>query len=505
MIRWRWDGNEEMIDGFLLRINGTYYEMSFELGPEARSMDISAFQPSCGEVLEFQIQAVGHDWREATSWRTPPSNVQVWDGLTCPRTVLVTFAAFDTAGMGSERGPLRGTFWANDQTLIAEYRSGPPSFDATDDTERYLRQGNYYSIALMFQEIEAEARGCVGSGCTSNYAPSVNTLEVELGPRDTLTFGALISEPGSVGGVFNESLSILPGEIVPGFYHVVDNGIHLIVGIDVLVGPEAGTEPDLVIQEIVVDEEGGPLQIRVFNNAADLVDETVTIDIVRMQTDENLGRVSQTITIPSGGSYLIWTDLEIEPYDLRLIVDPDNTIAETDGGEHNNVYETPVRMRVAFVQVGSTAGPCESFLDQVAEFRFRLRVGHRPPGGAVIWVGERNYPWTGTVDYNYRTGEYTNFNWDLRDDPLFVFEFDMPADHSLVVWADGHEDDAGLAADDWCGSLMVDFSREDNYGASDSTYNEQSSGYLSCPDGPSLGWGTEEDGIRVWWEITRVN
>jgi hypothetical protein len=508
MIRWRWDGNEDTIEGFTLSVNGTYADLSVSgIDPEARSADIGSFLPSCGEVLEFRIRAYGSDWRSSTSWFTPYSNTQVWDGETCPRTVLVSFLSFETGGLGSEQGPIKGTFWANDETLIARYRSGPPSFDATDDTERYLRPGNYYPIITLFRDIEAEAWSCIGSGCTRNYAPDVNYLEVDLGPRETLTFGATISEPGSYGSVFEAEISIPPGEIVPGFYGVSDNGIVLTASVDVLVGPEAGNKPDLIVQEVEAeDEEGEPLdspQIRVFNNAADLVDEEVVIEIVQMQTGELLHRISRTMTIPSGASSLIPLPDDLEPYDLRLTIDPENTIDESDEGEYNNIYETPVKMRVSFVELASTGRPCESAVATHVEFRFRVRVGHRPPGGAVVWVFSRNYPWTGTVDYDFSEG-LTSESWDLRGDPYYTYEFTMPAEDSLVVWADGWEDDPGLAADDYCGNVLEEFSREVNYGHSDESYRERSSGYLSCPDS-TVGWGGPDEGMEVEWEITRIN
>ena len=69
MLRWRWGGDEETIEGFLLSVNGTYYNTSRNISPESRSLDISDFEPGCGEVLEFRMQAFGSDWASSTSWR----------------------------------------------------------------------------------------------------------------------------------------------------------------------------------------------------------------------------------------------------------------------------------------------------------------------------------------------------------------------------------------------------------------------------------------------------
>lgn len=506
MIRWRWDGNEDMIDGFLLSVNGTYYDDYLDIGPDERALEISSFRPSCGEVLEFSIQVYGDDPIAHTSWRSPPSNTQIWDGESCPRTVLVTFMSLDTNALRSQKGPIYGTFIVNDVPLIAEHRSGTPSFSALDDTERYLNPGNFYSIASLFSNIETEALSC--PTCTSNFAPNVNYVEVELGARETLTFGAIISEEGRYGGIFHADRSIRPDRLIPGYYIVSDNGIILTVTIDVLVGPEAGTKPDLVIQEVVMDEDSGQPQIRVFNNAADLVNKEVTIEITQMQTETTLGTVSSTLTIPSGSSALIPTGMDIEPYDLHLTLDPENTIEETPEGEHNNEYETPVRMRVEFIEIGNNGGPCENWLDQVAEFRFRLKVGHRPPGGGITWFREQRYPWSGTVDFNYREGYATDWDdsWPLAGDPFFIFEYDMPAEDNLIIWADGHEDDVGLGADDYMGTVLVDYERGGNYGSRDQNYEATSSGYLSCGDGgTSLGWGGSDSGFWVSWNITRIH
>ena len=343
-LRWRWDGTEEWITGFKLYINGVFVDL---IDPSARSLDISAYQPYCGDLLELEMTAYT-DLGDAPGRESPRSNTQVWDGLTCPRTVMVTFLSLDTSGLEGLLGPIFGTFIANDVSIIGDYRDGPPSFDATDDTQRYLAPGQVYNIATLFSEIATEARSCIGSGCTRNYAPSVNYLEVELGPRESLTFGASI---GNSSGWFSASRSpfegfetIPAGEIVPGEYVVYDIGINMTVLIDVLVGPEAGGPdhlPDLIISDITAHESSGQIRIHVFNNAADLIDQSVTVNLVRMSTNEQIDLLTwENVTIPSGRSKILQSgELILEPYDLRAIVDPNNAIEETD--TRNNYYETP--------------------------------------------------------------------------------------------------------------------------------------------------------------------
>lgn len=508
-IRWRWDGNEDWIHHFTMIVNGTMLNTFREISSDQRSLDISEFLPECGEVFEFQIVAVGVNPEDGSTWWSPRSNTRVWDGEACQRTVMVTFLSFDTgAGLGSRQGPLSGTFYANDVSLIAEYRDGPPSFNATDDTERYLEPGRTYNIAEFFGDIESEARGCVGSGCTGNYAPSVNYLEVELGPREALTFGANIWKEG--GGRAFEGWAYIPaGEIVPGEYVVYDNGINMTVLVDVLIGPEAGGPdrlPDLTITDITAEETSGQLRIHIFNNASDLINQNVSVNLVRMSTNEQIEVHDWgVITLPAGRSMILQSgSLIIEPHDLRAIIDPDNAIDEIN--ERNNIYETPVRMHVEITDLGWGA-PCEFFMDREAEYRFRMRVGHVSPGGAVTWIAERHHPSHGTIDVNTSTlldeWEYVEEEWHLAGNSWFIFDFDMPADHSLAIWADGYEDDSGLAADDYAGRVYVTYPREMNYGDSPDRYHYESEGWHECHDAEPWSWDTNN--FHIYWRINRVH
>lgn len=507
LLHWRWDGNEDWIDGFGVLVNGTLYGTMSRIAPDRRTLDIGTFLPACGEVLEFQIFAYGGNSADGTYRESPNSNTLTWDGEACPRSVLVTFLSLDTTGMGGRQGPISGTFYANDQMLIADYRDRPPSFDATDDTERYLDTGRFYDIATLFSEIETEARSCIGSGCTRNYAPSTTSIEVELGPHEALTFGARIWREG--GMFFNGDAYVPEDMIVPGEYVVYDNGINMTVLVDVLVGPEAGGPehlPDLTITDVTAEESSGQLRIHVFNNASDLVDEDISVNLVRMSTNEQITLYTwENVTIPSGGFRILQSGiLDIEPYDLRVILDPDNAIRETDDG--NNIYETPVRMHVEFTRLGWGA-PCEFFLDTGdAEYRFRMWVGHLSPDGEATWIAERRHPWSGTVDVDiipYEEWEYNEEDWVLAGNPLFSFEFDMPADHSLVIMADGYEDDPGLGADDYAGRVYVTYPREMNYGDSPDQYHYASEGWHECRDAEPISW--DENNFHIYWRINRIH
>ncbi len=509
-IRWRWEGEEDRLRGFMMMVNGTYYDAVTSIPADQNSLDLEEFLPECGEVLEFSLSARGEDPETGAVLESPPSNSVIWDGRTCPRTVLVSFLSLDGYGLGGRIGPIYGTMIANDQTLLADYRDGPPSFDATDDSEIYLDAGGDYNLASLFEAIEQEAWSCLN--CTSNYAPTVNYLEVELGPTQSLTFGGSIWTERD-GRAFEEFLTLRPGEISPGVYSITQNGITLTVGIDIIVGPEAGGEerlPDLTITDVTMND-AGQLEVHVYNNAADLLDEDINVAVVQMSTDEQIDFLTwQDVTIPAGGSRrLVSPSAAAEPYDLRLLLDPvdesgEDGIRETD--ELNNVYETPVEMVVQINSFQIRNGPCESFLaaGQRAEFFFRVSVSHRSPEGEITPVGTRRYPWAGVLELDWTDTPWEHIgDWDTRDDSLMSFEFEMPADHTLVIHADGYEVDSGLAANDYAGRVDQRYGPEVNYGHSSDEYHFASEGWHDCPDGTPLGWDTNN--FHIWWNITRLH
>jgi len=504
-IRWRWDGNEDWIDGFAMVVNGTISDATGLIEPNIRSLDIGDFRPECGEVFEFRILAYGVDPVDGTFRRSPYSNTRVWDGETCPRTVMVTFLSFDTSGLGGRQGPISGTFFANDQTLIADYRDGPPSFDATDDPERYLSPGRTYNIAELFEDIERDAASCLN--CTWNYAPSVNHIEVELGPREALTFGANIWKEG--GGRAFEGWAYVPVDmLVPGEYVVYDNGINMTVLVDVLVGPEAGGIdhlPDLTITDITAEETSGQLLIHIFNNASDLFNENISVNLVRMSTNEQIEvHTWENITLPSGRSMILQSGSLIhEPYDLRAIIDPDNAIDEIN--ERNNIYETPVLMRIEFLR--AFAPYCNeiscNIFDCDSEHVFHVWAGHGPEDGGATWVGYNvRFPTEGEIRVCGREPCTSDEDWSMAGNDRYTFEFEMPASDVVHIMVTGYENDPGLAADDSLGRVSFTYNSYLNYGARAESYQENYGHETSYGEGSG-----NECPVGLWatWRITRIH
>ena len=122
----------------------------------------------------------------------------------------------------------------------------------------------------------------------------------------------------------------------------------------------------MVVTGVTREETTGQLRIHTFNNAADLVSENITVSIARLSTNEELLMETwNDLTIPSGSERILMSPEVVldSPHDLRIMIDPvdavlGDNIRETN--ELNNVYETPVRMRVQIHDWYIPNGPCES-------------------------------------------------------------------------------------------------------------------------------------------------
>jgi hypothetical protein len=505
VLSWDWDGDDDLVSGFKVYVNGNFWR---SVGPDRSSLDISELSPACSERLEFEV-TVFSGATAVPDEESPPSNSEVWEGRGCHRSVRVTFQTLETSGMSRRGGPISGTFRANDETLLPDWRSDPPSFDSTDDTERYLEPGRTYDLGGLFDAIETEAASCVAYTCTDNYAPLVTSVEVELGPHDSLTYGGRIfDDDGHM--LFDGWDTILPGQIVPGPYYIVDRGIQLTVLVDVLVGPEAGDRPDLVISDITLHSGSNQLRIDVFNRAAFLEGETLTIRAERLDGELLDTNTWSNVSIAPGEHHLLGTDLVLDSfpiYDLRLILDPENTIEETEEGELNNVYETPVLMRVEFEELA--AYPCESFLSTDSEHWFLVWAGYGPSRREATWAAQaRRYPYSGTATMDtYRDTSGDDPDWwahwyPSEEEPArFVVEFEMPADENLYIMASGYEND--FFGDDFLGQIYAEYSPADNYGhRPDERYGGQSPNQ-GCDEGEPISW--DYFGMEAWWRITKMH
>jgi len=240
-----------------------------------------------------------------------------------------------------------------------------------------------------------------------------------------------------------------------------------------------------------------------------LVSEDITISIVRMSTGELISMLTwEDITIPSGGSRILQSgSLVLEPYDLRLLLDPvdpsgEGGIRETN--ELNNVYETPVRIRVEFVQ--AYAPNCNetscSIFDCDAEHVFHVWAGHGPEGGPVNWVGDYvRFPESGVIRICGRERCDEDPDWSMEGDARYIFEFEMPASDAVHVLVTGEEQD-GPTHPDSLGSARGTYNRAMNYGADGGTYTVSHGSETPCDDPFCRPC---PHGLSAQWRITRIH
>jgi hypothetical protein len=513
-LTWHWGGDRTTISGFKLYVNGNF---SRSPRPDLHSYELQGgLIPACGERLEFQLTA----YSGATlvpERESPRSNTVVVEALPClHRTVRVTFDRLETGSLEDgdpnrnwrehRLGPIFGSFWAQGSDEVDLAFNGVDGLDGL-----MLSSDTTPSVQSLFDWILAEiSHPCGGSACRPYYAPESSTVTVELGPDDDLTFGGVIYEQDyrTYGEVFNRSRTIAADDlqdIRPNLYYMLYDGpIALRVRLDVVSSYEVGgTKPDLTVTGVttVGDEYPGPLNIHVRNNNADMTNQRVTIALARIRTNELIGSYTwENVTIRAGEERMLQTSIPIEEGGLRVMLDPDNLIEETNDG--NNIYETPVVMRVEVTRlfVGS---PCETFLSCNTYHWFFMWVGHGPSRTQVQWVGDAaRYPASGTIRHHTCSPE-DNVDWlPATEDPArYVFEFEMPADENLYISLAGHEDD--VFSDDYMGHIDAAYTPSQQYGARSEQYRASSTDVADCDDGITpLGW--DYFGFEAWWRITQV-
>jgi hypothetical protein len=204
-IAWTWDGDESIITGFRLYVNGSFWRSPRR---DIRAFTLHGLEPACGERLEFQMTA----YSGATlvpDRESPRSNTLVVEGPPCPRTVRIHFQTLETGHLGGDEreydtvGPISGTFWASGNTreeldfhasVCAILSSGCPHRDIRHGFR--LSHNATYQIQDIFDWVHREQASCLGRGCPSNHywAPDVNAVTVQLDDGDDLTFGATIQD-----------------------------------------------------------------------------------------------------------------------------------------------------------------------------------------------------------------------------------------------------------------------------------------------------------------------
>lgn len=522
---WMWEGERERIDGYWVYVDGS---RAFRVPVGATSQSVLAYKPSCGSARrEFSITAYSGD-RES-----PPSNAVFWSGAPCPRVVRITFDALDTFHLGDDEwwadgesvGPIYGNFWAqgSSEERLDFFAVDYGEWAGQRERGFRLRHNHHYAIQDIFDQIWTWIVGVMSS---PYRAPEGNDVTVELGAYEDLSIGGQIwnsnsgrGEAGADRLLFDGRLTLDSDDLVPGSYTIRDRNIELTVLVDVVVGPEAGDKPDLVVSDVTQHESSGVLRIHVFNNAADLVNKDIKVAFARVSTNEMLDTWTwPNVSIPSGGSRILQRDVVMEPWDLRVIVDPDNQIAEMN--ERNNTREMPVVMRVEFLGVRTSerglstnpAGwyPMACNEEDVkycpeSEHVFWLSAGHGPAGSDPVWeaYGVR-YPTSGALIANAYEGcghPSPIEAWSLEGNERYTFEFEMPAGENLYVRAVGEEQDR-FSDNDSMGEVFQEYRPAANWGARSEPYAAFAGRESPCDDPLCVPCSR---GLWASWRITRVH
>ncbi|MFP4343384.1 MAG: thrombospondin type 3 repeat-containing protein [Anaerolineales bacterium] len=510
LLIWQWDGDLERLAYYDVYRDGS--RIVRMAGDEAAvSISVAGHAPLCGGRREFYVVAVGADGRES-----PPSNRPVWEVESCPRVVRVTFEALGTHNLGGDErwadgesvGPIGGNFWATGSSseqldfIGVDY----PEWAGGRIRGYRLRHWTTYSVQAIFDQIWTWVQGSMSS---PYRAPDRDYVTVELGPGDDLTFGGYIydADTGNPSDtLFDGQLTLPAAEVRPGRYFVRDRSIALQVLVDVIVGPEVGAEPDLTITNVDLYE--GQLRVHVFNNASDMAAPAdLTVHWVPVNSGTVVGsRTWEDVQIPSGGSRILQSG---EPVDggiggLIFVLDPGEAIP--DGNRGNNAFETPLRMRVEFLE--AFAPHCSesgcSIFDCDSEWVFKLWAGYGPSESDISWTAfNERFPRSDELvacSHEACMGhDSPDSAWVMEGDGRYTFEFDMPAAENLYVKVTGYESDVWTSDDPFASPLYPYFPR-DGWGAGAGTHT----GYLEAESGCNDALCTEcrENNVWVSWRIT---
>ena len=468
------------------------------------TMDIGRYAPLCGGRHIFHVVAYGADGRES-----PPSNTVVWEAEACPRVVRVAFerlSTYDTTDQENDcLGPIFGNFW------VEGGESHSLRFEGDDYPDGFrLCPRSRYDIQEMFHTIW---RWGSGMGRSPYWAPDSNSVTVELGPDDALTIGGAIYEWDRSGlqPVYREAylrfVTYPAGAVRPGRYALRSGEIRLEYSIDVLVGPEAGREPDLTITN--VDTFEGQLRVHVFNNAADMpAPANITVHWVPVGSGTVVDTITwQNVQIPSGGSRILQSS---EPVDeiggMLFVLDPGEAIP--DGNRGNNTFETPVVLRVEFLEVGGqncSETSCSIF-DCDSEFMFQFWVGYGPSESDISWVAyHERFPPHGDLvacAHNACMGhDSPDEDWIMEGDERYAFEVEMSAVQNLYVRVTGYEIDV-WTSDDPLASPLFQYPPRENWGARSDPYRSAVEETSGCND--AFCFRCQPGEVFARWRITRV-
>ena len=234
-IAWSWEGDEEAIDYFGVNyLCGGLQGARLRAEPEDRRISVHWVEPRCEEPCEFHVAG----YQTGGLSLTPRSNSVTWDGDECEhgRTVTVGLDWFRPIPVVGGRGPIYGSFWANEEIL---------SFDGADSSlcgfydyecgyyihGRHVPQYGYqYGVTVgeLFHDIRTMKTHC---GSCSYEAPSSTYAMVPVPEGEDLTIGFNVWEYHREG----EDVLLCDGEVTFGYDELLNRDDYRFPSYDIVV------------------------------------------------------------------------------------------------------------------------------------------------------------------------------------------------------------------------------------------------------------------------------
>lgn len=429
VLAWSWGGDETLIDHFNLYNNGTFWR---ELPRSYRGISIADFEPDCGEEVSFQVSAAAGENESALS------NVVTWAGPPGCRIVRITFDYVTTHGIRDglrhgQVGPVRGSFWAGEESLDFD----ADAFPYGGFTINYNGSTNVMDLfQTILDEIESGPDLCGGPTCGAYYAPEVNYIEFEISEGEDLTVGVLIkdADTGTDDTLIDTSETIPYEQIMPSRRVLSDSDMELVYWIDVVAGSGSSLEdstyppPDLRIS--TVENHFGQLAARVENiGEGPMLSQPLYLEYIDRDNGDLLFEVTyENVDIPVGGfKWLSTGRSDLTLYGTVARINSEHTLEESEYG--NNNFFTPTLMQFSLTEIFDNSH-CDPYWHDYSEHQYGFWVILHLDSDTEISIANLRYPRTGYVRHEYRSGD--DYLHPAEDDNRFNFQYPFLIMHQLL-------------------------------------------------------------------------
>ena len=441
VLAWSWPGNADMMDHYNIYVNGS---LRREMPGGYSGMSIASYAPECGEELTFEITAAAGEHESARS------NAVTWTGSDCPRRVRVTFTTLITHDIRDgaridEVGPIRGSFWAGEDSLDFDADDYPWYGFVLDADGSTPVNSIFYTI----NQYNLNHELCGGHACHGFYAPEVNYIDVDVPEGESLTVGARITDadPGDDENLINQSETIPYDQIIPSRRVIRNRHMEMVYYIDVVSGPgsEAGDgsypPPDLIVTDVSHLNADGDLAIRVDNiGAGPMVNQPLHVQYRdRLSGDILFEETYPDMDIPLD-DYLIFSPgrIDLPLYNSTVVINPDHAVEESN--YNNDTFNTPVLLQVSLISLRDSSA-CDPDWMTYTEHKYNFRVGYGEDESDITWTANLDYPEHGF--YLYEIGSTEDILFPAATENRFNTQIIIYEDMNLYVQVRGWEVDLG--------------------------------------------------------------